>query len=271
MARPNKNNAEYFSHDNSMRNHRKIKALRQEFGMDGYGAYCMLLETLTESHDFEFKLGKEMEWKMLAGDFGIETERLREIIKAMKELELIQNDSGKISCKNLVARMQPMLKKREYAKQQAQSQPRDESGKYIQGQQNSELPANPVVSVVKTPQRKVQANETNEMKDLLLAGLPADNNNPLLDVINKQTLYEKLGMPKNSHKISYKWQSDASDAIEYLSATEEEISSIHRCFKDNQDAAKKAIIGCRECDKTSVSYFFKVYHDIKKEQLANKP
>jgi len=46
MARPIKLNADYFSHDAGMRNHRKIKSVRQKFGINGYGIWCMLIEYL---------------------------------------------------------------------------------------------------------------------------------------------------------------------------------------------------------------------------------
>ena len=56
MARPKKNNADYISHDNDARNHRKIKALRNRYGVTGYGFWFMLLEFLTYSdyNQFEF-------------------------------------------------------------------------------------------------------------------------------------------------------------------------------------------------------------------------
>ena len=56
MARPRKNNAEYFSHDADMRNHRKVKAIRSKYGMQGYGVWCMTLETLTDCDNFEMTL-----------------------------------------------------------------------------------------------------------------------------------------------------------------------------------------------------------------------
>lgn len=55
MARPQKNNADYFSHDNSMRNNRKIKALRTKHGVFGYGVWCMLLEYLTSCENNEIQ------------------------------------------------------------------------------------------------------------------------------------------------------------------------------------------------------------------------
>ena len=55
MARPIKNNADYFTHDSQMRNHRKIKALRYKFGLIGYAVYNMLLEVLTNAENFKFE------------------------------------------------------------------------------------------------------------------------------------------------------------------------------------------------------------------------
>ena len=52
MARPKKNNAEYFTHDADMRNDVKIKALRRKFSHTGYAVWNYLLETLTDSDFF---------------------------------------------------------------------------------------------------------------------------------------------------------------------------------------------------------------------------
>lgn len=46
MARPIKNNADYFSHDIGMRNDMKIKALRRKYGLVGYASYVMLIEII---------------------------------------------------------------------------------------------------------------------------------------------------------------------------------------------------------------------------------
>jgi len=72
MARPRKNSAEYFSHDSNMRNHRRIKALRNKFGLKGYAIWCMLLEAMASENGFSVKDDK-IELELLAGDFGVET------------------------------------------------------------------------------------------------------------------------------------------------------------------------------------------------------
>jgi hypothetical protein len=55
MGRHKKNNADYFSHDNDMRNNRKIKAVRKMFGLVGYAVWNMLLEAIAESEDFTLR------------------------------------------------------------------------------------------------------------------------------------------------------------------------------------------------------------------------
>lgn len=112
MARPIKNNADYFPHDTDMRNDPKIKALRRKFGVEGYGIYCMAIEYIGDSEyfiaDFD-KLGVEL----MAGDFDIDPERLIEIIKYCQSLDLLQLESGELSCNSLENRLNPLLSKRE--------------------------------------------------------------------------------------------------------------------------------------------------------------
>ena len=88
MARPQKNNADYFSHDSSMRNDMKIKALRRKYGMEGYGLYCMLLEIIAGSDYFEYIIAEDdnIAWEMFAGDVDIDPELLREMISYMSTL-----------------------------------------------------------------------------------------------------------------------------------------------------------------------------------------
>ena len=70
MARPSKNNAEYFSHDADMRNDVKIKALRRRFSHKGYAVWCFILETLTDTDYFEIDFN-EVSQELLAADYDI--------------------------------------------------------------------------------------------------------------------------------------------------------------------------------------------------------
>lgn len=91
MARPNKNNAEYFTHDADMRNDIKVKALRRKYGHTGYAVWNYILETLTDTEDFEIDysdVGKEL----LAADFDISVDELKDIVGYACKVGLLQTD-----------------------------------------------------------------------------------------------------------------------------------------------------------------------------------
>jgi hypothetical protein len=110
MARPIKNNADYFSHDADMRNDLKIKALRRKFKHTGYSIYNMLIEVLTDSEYFEYEL-TDMNYEMLAGDFDIDVDELKQIIQYLVSIDLMQNDNGILVCKTLNNRLNSVLSK----------------------------------------------------------------------------------------------------------------------------------------------------------------
>lgn len=95
MARPIKNNADYFSHDKEMRNDPKIKYIRSKYGVAGYGLYSMFLEYLTGCENFEMKMGK-MEKILLSGDFGVDVEFFERFIADATEVGLLKKDGEKI-------------------------------------------------------------------------------------------------------------------------------------------------------------------------------
>ena len=89
MARPSKNNAEYFSHDADMRNDVKIKALRRRFSHKGYAVWCFILETLTDTDYFEIDFN-EVSQELLAADYDITVEELREIVQYCELIGLLK-------------------------------------------------------------------------------------------------------------------------------------------------------------------------------------
>lgn len=48
--------AYYFSHDTNARNDPKILALRDNWGVEGYGIYWVLIEMLRESNDYKLPI-----------------------------------------------------------------------------------------------------------------------------------------------------------------------------------------------------------------------
>ena len=103
MARPSKNNAEYFSHDADMRNDVKIKALRRRFSHKGYAVWCFILETLTDTDYFEIDFN-EVSQELLAADYDITVEELREIVQYCELIGLLQitPEIGRASCRERV-------------------------------------------------------------------------------------------------------------------------------------------------------------------------
>lgn len=154
MARPRKNNADYFSHDNNMRNHRKIKAVRNKFGLEGYAIYNMFLETLTEADNFRIKIDEEMEWDLLAADFGVDKAKLKEVLNYFQELKLFLYDkkTGFFS-DGLEERLSSLVEKREYFRK-----------KYAEKVVSTEETEFHKVEMPQTKLNKIKLNKTKEEK-----------------------------------------------------------------------------------------------------------
>lgn len=113
MPRPNKNSADYFTHDADMRNDIKVKALRRKFGHKGYAVWNYILETLTDSEDFFVdynKLGKEL----MAADFDVSVDELEDVVSYCCEINLLQlTDDDRLFSAAHQRRFENMLIKRE--------------------------------------------------------------------------------------------------------------------------------------------------------------
>ena len=111
MARPIKNNMDYFSHENKMRNDRKIKALRAKFGLQGYAVYNMFLELLCEAELLVIKWD-EIEKELISGDFGLSSPELEEITDYMIHIGLLQLSNEWLYCDNLDKKSEHVFDKR---------------------------------------------------------------------------------------------------------------------------------------------------------------
>lgn len=157
MARPPKNNCDYFPHDAGMRNHKKVKAIRVKFGMNGYALWSMLLEYLTGSDGNVFPY-TDLEFELMSGDFGVSATEIREVVDYCISLEMLFNKGGFVSSESLDERLAPVYEKRGKAKELSKKQLRD-NGKYTTG-----TPVSPVVTVTEMPQSKVKESKGNETK-----------------------------------------------------------------------------------------------------------
>lgn len=111
MARPIKNNADYFSHDNDMRDDERIKAVRRKFSHLGYATWNMLLERLCRAEDFKVEYNED-NLDIMAGDFNIEPEQLKEIIDYLIKLKLIIQEGEIIFSQTMINRFEGLFRKR---------------------------------------------------------------------------------------------------------------------------------------------------------------
>lgn len=114
MARPRKENADYFSHDAGMRDDPKIKAVRNKYGFKGYAVWCYLLEVLTNADHFQIEWD-DMQRELLAADFGLEGggEELGEMVEYFRRLKLFRLDENSIlRCVNLEKRLDGVVQDR---------------------------------------------------------------------------------------------------------------------------------------------------------------
>lgn len=111
MARPIKNNADYFSHDNDMRDDERIKAVRRRFSHLGYSTWNMLLERLCRAENFRIEYNVDSV-DIMAGDFNIEPEQLTDIIDYLIKLKLIIQDKEIIYSQTMINRFEGLFRKR---------------------------------------------------------------------------------------------------------------------------------------------------------------
>ena len=139
MARPKRDNADYFSHDSGMRNDPKIKALRNKYGSTGYSVWCMMLEVLTDSDHFK-RCIDDIEVEILSADFGIKPELFSDILSYMLRLRILQSDGNcEYLSQKLTDRLQPVIDKRSNSRKK-------------------------MVSVTESTQSKVKESKVNKSK-----------------------------------------------------------------------------------------------------------
>lgn len=157
MARPRKNDADYFPHDKDMRNDPKIRAIRQRHGVEGYAIWNMLIETLTDCDDFKMQVD-EVTMEILAGDFGVQQDVLNQVFQSFRRLKLISWEDEILFAPGLLKRMEPLLvdrqRKRDWAIKKANSED-------AENQEDKKFPTS------KTPQSKVKESKVkNTLKSI---------------------------------------------------------------------------------------------------------
>jgi hypothetical protein len=101
----------YFPHFCNARHDRKIRRLRRELGVEGYGIYFMLLETLREQQDLMYPMD---DLDLLSDEFGVSEAKIRTTI-CNYELFEVDVDQKFFSPKMLVY-LEPYFKMKEQRK-----------------------------------------------------------------------------------------------------------------------------------------------------------
>lgn len=171
MPRPIANNAEYFPHDNNMRDGKRVKALRAKFKTTGYGFYNMFLEVLTGSEHLRIDLSDPIDLEVVVGDFQMSTEDFQEILSYCVRIGLFQEKNNVYSCSELERRLAPVFEKRKLDRERAENRIRGDNGRF-RGENNNSRGENTKdsdVSATDSPQSKgkestVQKSKASEPK-----------------------------------------------------------------------------------------------------------
>ena len=105
MARPTKQNVDYFSHDCDMRNDIKIKALRRKYKHLGYAIYIITLELLGDTEYFQMKWD-DSSIELLTPEYDCDVDELKEVMNYCFQLNLFQLTHGHLHCINFTNRLE---------------------------------------------------------------------------------------------------------------------------------------------------------------------
>lgn len=172
MPRPQQNNADYFSHDNDMRNHRKVKILRNTFGKQlGYCFWGVVLEYLTAMDGTEFEYA-DLEFEILAAEIGdVSAAEIKNMVDLALKIELLfKNDDGFIYSDSLNDRLSPVFEKRRRERDKSKTRQRRVDGKFVElnNQKNGKSTTSSGVSAAEMRQSKVKESKVVISKDIIV-------------------------------------------------------------------------------------------------------
>lgn len=209
-----------------MRNHRKIKALRNKFGLEGYAIFNMFLETLTECDEFKIRLEKNIDWELLSADFGTDKLKLIDVLTYCVDIELLLLDDKWYFSESLIERLSPLVEKREHFRNKYRNTVVSDA----------EMP----VSDAEMPQTKLNKTKLNISKDITY------DENFKTTYKDKSKIYKQLGKEyKPTKKTSAQEKSIAGmKLLDYFRDKAMELHRINylsRPEDKNKQMVKKAI------------------------------
>jgi len=114
-GRPQKENADYFSHDADASNDEKVVYLESVFGHAGYALYFKLIERLCRADNFEIEINP-IKYAVYAQKFNTDLETFTAFINeaTRKEIRAFVIDGEKLYSPGLKKRMEYLVQRREY-------------------------------------------------------------------------------------------------------------------------------------------------------------
>lgn len=174
MARIQKNNADYFSHDADASQDEKLIYLESVFGLEGYALYFKFIEVLTRSDNFEIEWN-EIKCAIYARKFGTTKERLSQFISEAEkpEIRCFCIENGRLWSSGLKKRMSPLIEKREKERRKYNRRTSSQQSKSVKnsvseaekGVSEAETPPKGGVSATETTQSKVKESKEENSKE----------------------------------------------------------------------------------------------------------
>ena len=96
----------WFKHDSTANMDAKLKRLKMQWGMEGYGLYWYCLEIIVkELSGTKYTFELEHDAEIISHDTGISVEKVNKMMASMVDLELFENTGGRITCLKLAKRL----------------------------------------------------------------------------------------------------------------------------------------------------------------------
>lgn len=98
----------YFPHFSNARNDRKIRRLRKELGIEGYGIFFIVLEVLRDQPDYKYPIE---DIDLLADEIGTSEQKVKAVVGSYDLFDV--NEDNMFFSSNLIMYLQPYLQGKE--------------------------------------------------------------------------------------------------------------------------------------------------------------
>lgn len=245
----NLKDAYYFSHDSNARNDTKILAMRCDYGLEGYGMYWIIVETLRDESEYKLPLN-EKTYKALAMQMHSKADAVDNFINdCIHEYELFSDDGQYFWAESLMRRMSKLEDIREKRRKAAEkrwdktpeNRESDAKGMQMHNKSNaSEKQTDAKES--KAKESKVNKNKYGEFEKVKLTKEEHSKLINRLGEIKTRDLIDRLDNYKESTGKTYK--SDYATILNWHRREAKDESGVDKVDggtkKEGEDIAKRA-------------------------------